>query len=63
MVLDWWRVELGVVADLPLPVITIERIRAARDERVANTKIAEAVTTAIGAPNFAFRRLRVPSCP
>ena len=58
MKLDWFWIELGFHPDMPLPVMTMALIRAARDKRLAALKAAGAGAADIVRLHFAFQEAK-----
>ena len=58
MKLDWFWIELGFHPDMPLPVMTMALIRAARDRRLAALKAAGAGAADIVRLHFAFQEAK-----
>jgi hypothetical protein len=56
--LPWFWQELGFDPEKPLPVVTMEIIKAARDKRLANLKLAGAGTADIARLHFAFEEAK-----
>ena len=58
MKLDWFWIELGFHPDMPLPVMTMALIRAARDKRLAALKATGAGAADIVRLHFAFQEAK-----